>query len=232
MVTREVMATVLTMSGYTVHTASSGTDAVAMLDGQACVPDVILMDTKMPGLNGTELIEQLRSRSGAVLYAMSGSQASDEIVKRVDGFLMKPLGPEALQKILEQHAPESGGEPGPEAPVMNRETLAQFRKLMPETSVRQIFEAVSTDLEKRRKTLRTAIESGDGAEVRRIGHAIKGGCGMAGATQAARIGQVLESRGDDLEYSESLLPHFDAAVDNLKRMLEAEFSPEGRDPAV
>ena len=42
------------------------------------------------------------------------------------------------------------------------------------------------------QTLEAAIAKGDDAEVRRIGHAIKGGCGMAGAIQAARLGALFE----------------------------------------
>ena len=58
--------------------------------------------------------------------------------------------------------------------------------------MRQIYAAVVADLDKRMQALEAAIASGDAAEVRRIGHAIKGGCGMAGALQAARLGALLE----------------------------------------
>ena len=52
MVSREVMATVLTMTGYSIHTAAQGAEAIALLESGACTPGVILMDTQMPGLNG------------------------------------------------------------------------------------------------------------------------------------------------------------------------------------
>jgi len=103
---------------------------------------------------------------------------------------------------------------------------------MSESAVREIFTAVVNDLEKRHALLKAAIRKGDSAEVRRLGHAIKGGCSMAGAAQAARVGQLFETRGDDLEYSRSLLTHLRAATENLKRMLEAELSPKEIDPAV
>jgi HPt (histidine-containing phosphotransfer) domain-containing protein len=113
-----------------------------------------------------------------------------------------------------------------DVPVINSTTLAQLRGLMPESGVREIFAAVATDLKARHALLETAIARGDSAEVRRIGHAIKGGCSMAGAMQAARVGELLETRGDDLEYSRSVLPHLQAAAANLKRMLDAELSPQ------
>ena len=68
------------------------------------------------------------------------------------------------------------------------ETLAQLREMMPEAAVRQIYAAIVADLARRIAALETAIANRDAAEIRRIGHAIKGGCGMAGALQAARLG--------------------------------------------
>ena len=70
MVSREVMATMLTMSGYSVHTADDGSEALALLASKECVPGVILMDAQMPGLSGVELIEQLRIHSKARLYVI------------------------------------------------------------------------------------------------------------------------------------------------------------------
>ena len=64
MVSREVMATILTMSGYLVQTASDGYESLSLLNDDSFVPDVILMDTQMPGLSGTELIHQLRAMHG------------------------------------------------------------------------------------------------------------------------------------------------------------------------
>ena len=110
--------------------------------------------------------------------------------------------------------------------MISTSTLSQLRSVMPESGVREIFAAVTSDLEKRLTLIEAAITGGDAAEVKRLGHAIKGGCSMAGAMQAAKVGQLLETRGDDLEYSRSLLPHLRDATSNLKRMLEAELSPQ------
>ena len=223
MVSREVSATVLTMSGYTVYTAANGAAAVTLLDAGTCVPEVILMDTQMPGLSGSRLIEKLRARSKASLYAVSGSDAPAEVKAAADGFLMKPFGPEALQRLLRKHSPERTPLPQSDQPVMNAETLAQFRGMMSEDAVREIYEAVVADLDKRAIRLKEAIEKGDGAEIRRIGHSIKGGCGMAGALQAARLGRMLESGGDDLDNSKSILKELRASTRNLQRMLDVEF---------
>jgi CheY-like chemotaxis protein/HPt (histidine-containing phosphotransfer) domain-containing protein len=226
LVSREVMATMLTLGGFSVHTAESGADSLAMLDDEACAPGLILMDTQMPGLSGSALVRELRVRSKAILYAISASNVSADVLEGADGFLMKPFGSEELRAALEQRAKQPEPSPLVDAPVINTTTLGQLREVMSESAVREIYTAVLTDLDTRHDLLATAIDKGDSAEVKRIGHAIKGGCNMAGATQAGRIGQLLETRGDDLEYSRSLLPHLRDATGNLKRMLEAELSPK------
>ena len=238
LVSREVTATVLTMNGYTVHTAEDGAAALVLLTAvedrpQALRPDVILMDSQMPGLSGTELIGELRARSSARVYVVSGSNPPQELTASADGFLLKPFSADAFRKLLEGGEPEREASPVntddlvPNEPVVSLEILAQFRKLMSETAVRQVYQAVATDLGRRVEALEAAMARGDGAEVRRIGHAIKGGCGMAGALQAARLGARLESwdnqSGDNqLDNGAALLSDLRAAARRLKNMLDAE----------
>src|SRR5579863_6639456 len=105
MVSREVMATVLTMTGYTIHTAAQGDEAIALLDAGNCSPEVILMDAQMPGLKGVRLVEELRARTKASIYAMSGSDVAEDVRIVVDGQLSKPFGPQALQQLMEHHHP-------------------------------------------------------------------------------------------------------------------------------
>ena len=83
----------------------------------------------------------------------------------------------------------------PDSPVVKAETLAQLRSLMSEAAVRQIYAAIVADLSKRTAAIETAMAARDAREIRRIGHAIKGGCSMAGATQAAALGALIENGG-------------------------------------
>jgi CheY-like chemotaxis protein len=243
LVSREVTATVLTMNGYTVHTAEDGLAALVLLTAaegrpqalspEPLRPDVILMDSQMPGLSGTQLIAELRARSSARICVVSGSNPPPELTAAADGFLLKPFSADAFRMFLGGGKPEHRASPfntdglGPNEPAVSPEIIAQFRKLMSETAVREVYQAVVTDLDRRIEALAAAIARGDDAEVRRIGHAIKGGCGMAGALQAARLGALLESgsyqSGDNqLDNSAALLSDLRAAARRLQNMLDAE----------
>jgi CheY-like chemotaxis protein len=233
LVSREVTATLLTMNGYSVHTAESGAASLKLLKGsksrpRAVYPDVILMDAQMPGVSGTKLIAQLRAHTRARIYAISGSPPPPDVAAATDGFLMKPFDAEAVHKLLdckESEAPPANIDPN--EPVVSVEILSQLRKLMPESALRQIYTVMVADLSRRIEALGAAISKGDAAEVHRIGHAIKGGCGMAGALQAAHLGELLEtapleSKDNHLDNSAALVRDLRAAVRGLKRMLEAE----------
>jgi CheY-like chemotaxis protein len=229
LVSREVTATVLTMNGYTVQTADHGAAALEVLTGGKFLPDVILMDAQMPGLSGTALISELRGNSRARIIAVSGSNPPAEVAAAADGFLLKPLDVEALRKLLEGRAvqPALPASLGQDAPVISPETLAQLRVLMPERGVREIFQAIVGDLAYRTEALEQAAAKGDIAEIRRLGHAIKGGCAMAGALQAARLGALIEGvsldpAGNQSDNITQLLKDLRSAARALESMLDAE----------
>jgi len=238
LVSREVTATVLTMNGFLVTTAEDGPSALHLLGsrgstGDVIRPDVILMDAQMPGLSGIGLIKELRALTKARIIAISGSYPADEIGAAVDGFLLKPFSVNALEKMLDGSVKASTSGTGSRLdlnePVISLDTLAQFRGMMSDSAVNEIYVAVIADLNKRIQALEAAIAKGNGEEVRRIGHAIKGGCGMAGALQAARLGALFEEDSGETESNQldnrmALLADLRSATRNLERILEAELS--------
>jgi CheY-like chemotaxis protein len=243
LVSREVTATLLTMTGYTVHTAESGPASLKMIES-GIHPDIILMDAQMPGVSGIELVRALRvAAHPAAIYIVSGSQPSEELAAAADGFLLKPYSVEALRELLDrgllsrglidQDLPDRFAQTGrsyidPGDPVLNRAVLGQLQQLMPREAVREIYQAMVTDLDRRIEALEAAIDRRDAGEVRRIGHAIKGGCAMAGAVQASRLGALLENVSsnvpeyDSFDDSRALLDDLRVAAVALQHMLEDE----------
>ena len=95
----------LQMEGYDVRLAYDGTEALASV--QALPPDAILLDIGLPGMDGYEVAERIRSdpANGATLIvAISGyGQADDRERSRqagCDHHLVKPVDPVALSELL------------------------------------------------------------------------------------------------------------------------------------
>jgi CheY-like chemotaxis protein len=57
---REVYAEVLASEGYGVRVARDGREALAHLDAKPELPCAVLLDLRMPGMNGWELAARLR----------------------------------------------------------------------------------------------------------------------------------------------------------------------------
>ena len=101
----EMLAAVLRHSGYTVSTADSGTGALsAALSKQF---DVVVSDIGMPGMNGYELAEALRSfpqYRSARMVAVTGFAMYDDRERALEaGFdthLSKPIDPAALTQAI------------------------------------------------------------------------------------------------------------------------------------
>jgi two-component system response regulator (stage 0 sporulation protein F) len=54
----EVLSEYFTTQGYTTRTASGGAEALAAVERER--PDLVLLDVRMPGLDGVEVLRRLR----------------------------------------------------------------------------------------------------------------------------------------------------------------------------
>ena len=114
-------AALLEEEGHEVAGASTGAEAVAALRDDAF--DLVLMDLKMPGIDGIDVVEVLRTRGeGTPVLMISGYGTVDAAVRAlhsgVDDFLTKPVEPEVLLErvasLLERRPQAAaGGSEGP-----------------------------------------------------------------------------------------------------------------------
>ena len=99
---REVIATVLEEEGYTVITAASGEAALAMLN--ECTPALIMLDMRMPVMDGWEFAEQLRLQCDHDVPLLVMTAAVDA-VERADqvgaaATLSKPFDLDELLRLV------------------------------------------------------------------------------------------------------------------------------------
>jgi len=99
------LATLLELDGHTVRVASDGHAALAL--AQQKMPDVMLLDIGMPGLNGYDLASRVRQLDGGesvMLIALTGwGQPADRARASAAGFdhhLTKPIDHDELARLL------------------------------------------------------------------------------------------------------------------------------------
>lgn len=91
---------------YTYHVieAETGEEGMEIIDNE--VPDIILLDNKLPGISGVEILEYIRKKDYDTVVAMITSYASLDVAVRAtrDGatdFIPKPFTPQELKSSIE-----------------------------------------------------------------------------------------------------------------------------------
>lgn len=97
---RGAMQRVLERQGYSVVVASSGTQALELLQGTHVPVDLLISDVQMPGISGDALVAQVRqSWPDLPVLFVSGESNYSALPEEAGGrsqFLLKPFGQEEL----------------------------------------------------------------------------------------------------------------------------------------
>jgi len=104
----ETIAMLVELWGHQVRVVHDGRAALATLtEAPDWLPDVVLLDIGLPGIDGYEVARRLRrepSLDGILMVAMTGyGQERDRELSREAGFdhhLVKPVDPAKLQALL------------------------------------------------------------------------------------------------------------------------------------
>ena len=104
---REVSESILEESGFDVLTAGSGPRALELFRRGREAIRLVLLDNKMPGMDGFEVLRKIRRLDPAArVILMSGYQEKDVLAggaeTEISGFLQKPFRPDdLLRKVRE-----------------------------------------------------------------------------------------------------------------------------------
>ncbi len=106
-----VATTTLDDLGYSYDLAKDGMAAVELCAKEKYI--IILMDIQMPEMSGYEAIQQIRAyelkndrpRTPVIVVTANANflDESSHLSKSMDGFIIKPYGPEALAKVIKTH---------------------------------------------------------------------------------------------------------------------------------
>lgn len=93
--------------GFTVQQAGSGEDGLKICE--EAIPDILLLDQKLPGISGLEVLERISPRAPDMLTVMITAYASIEAAVRATkqgayDFLPKPFTPAELKYVVQKAA--------------------------------------------------------------------------------------------------------------------------------
>ena len=103
---RETLAEYLRAVGYHVDVAGDGVEGLERLSETR--PDVILVDLRMPGMDGRRFLELVRAdpaRRTLPVVLMSGTSSAGEAATSADAVLRKPFELDELLDLLRRFRP-------------------------------------------------------------------------------------------------------------------------------
>lgn len=114
---QELVRCYLEYAGHQVRGVSNGTQLLKLLGvepllSSAPLPDLLIMDVAMPGLDGHTLVARLQgdprtsSLPVVMLTAKGGMGPFFQNLPNVKGFMSKPFDPEELVKLVAELLPE------------------------------------------------------------------------------------------------------------------------------
>ncbi|MFN8061851.1 MAG: response regulator transcription factor [Vicinamibacterales bacterium] len=114
---RRSLAVSLEGRGFEVSTAESAEDALRQCDSQ--LPDVLIVDVLLPGLDGIELVKQIRTRSAVPIIVLSAIGEERKKVEALelgaDDYVTKPFGVDELLARTRTVLRRAAGVRGPRA---------------------------------------------------------------------------------------------------------------------
>jgi two-component system, response regulator, stage 0 sporulation protein F len=99
----DVLSEYLQSQGYTTHTAGSGAEALAVVERER--PDLVLLDIRMPGIDGLEVLRRLRQadRRPAVIMVTANEDlalARETLKTGAFDYVAKPFDFQYLDRVV------------------------------------------------------------------------------------------------------------------------------------
>src|SRR5213082_3766695 len=104
---REILVELLGRIGFHAFSVADGKAGLEWLQGAAAPPQAVLLDLRMPGLDGFEVLRRYRENGGtAPVIALSAMDEKEHVVKAMrlgaSDYLVKPIEPDELREAIER----------------------------------------------------------------------------------------------------------------------------------
>jgi signal transduction histidine kinase/ActR/RegA family two-component response regulator len=216
-----VACRMLEQRGLVADVAGSGVEAV---ESWSQAPyDLVLMDCRMPEMDGYEATREIRRRETHGRHTPIVALTADALAAArtrcfdagMDAYLAKPLRAADLDDVLSRFLGASSAA-GP--PARAGDAVDEVRQVMGHH-----FELVATqylaDATRSLAAMRAALASGDRDAIDELAHRLKGSSGIVGAGRVAQVCERIRSNGASIDTMLSELEHEVASV--RERLLPA-----------
>jgi PAS domain S-box-containing protein len=228
-VNQQLALLLLQKIGYRVDVAGNGVEALDALERQPY--DVVLMDVEMPemdGLEATRLIHRRWSSDRPHIIAVTASALPGErelcLQAGMDDYITKPIRMEELTAALSRGSRRSDAVSGGQSidPAVLRRLVVSLGPAGRE-SVNGLIDTFLRHLPEQLAAMRSAIDQGDVAEVRRGAHTLKSNAASFGASALADRCRELEAlaKAGALEGAVDRLSGIEAELGRVTGSLEA-----------
>ncbi|WP_445157215.1 ATP-binding protein [Halomonas sp. E14] len=235
---RRLLRELLRRPGMVVEEAASGEEALALAERQPF--DMVLMDIRMPGMDGVETTQALRRLSPAwqhcpVVAITAHALESDRAMFLKSGLqevLIKPVDSNELEGILQRHlqlakpppsislTQEEEDEQTQESSELAVVDLALGTRLANGNAglARELIGELIGTLPATAAELRAALSSHDEEALLDAVHALNGACRYCGAPELGLVAETLETRlrSRGMAGMETLIDDLFRAMDRLK----------------
>jgi CheY-like chemotaxis protein/HPt (histidine-containing phosphotransfer) domain-containing protein len=208
-VNRMVQHAQLGQLGYRADAVANGEEVLRALHARPY--DVVLMDIRMPVMDGLEATKMIRERKNGpqpFIVAVTASALSGDrekfVASGMDAYISKPVELGQLAAVLEQAfaaVRHDNREPGPEDMVeiepVTLELGPLYARLGPAADdlLRKVIPVYLRELPRRGESLSEAFESNDAQTFAQICHGLKGASSSVGAAELASFCERHEQRG-------------------------------------
>jgi len=204
-----LIQTLLEQMGLRVQTVGSGKECLESLSRQNY--DLILMDCRMPGLDGYQTTEQIRANERANLsnpgsripiVALTANAIVGDVDRcfaaGMDAYLSKPVDSALLRETLEKYLGES------RTPELEMSTLRDLARKTNRTVVHKLLHSFNETLTSALSQLPKRLESGDYEFISALAHQLKSSSLAIGAKDFSSQCQRVEESIDLSTESKSL----------------------------